>query len=78
MQIFQRQQARGVEWPAPRKLLRRRGRWMIVFGFLHGLLLFYGDIIAAYGVLAVMFAGAVRWKDRTLASGRSRRWDSAR
>jgi uncharacterized protein len=38
-----------------------------VFGFLHGVLLFYGDIIAAYGVLAVLFAGAVRWKDRTLA-----------
>jgi uncharacterized protein len=67
VQIFQRQQARGVEWPAPRKLLRRRGRWMIVFGLLHGVLLFYGDIIAAYGVLAVLFAGAVRWKDRTLA-----------
>jgi uncharacterized protein len=67
VQIFQRQQARGAEWPAPRKLLRRRGRWMIVFGFLHGVLLFYGDIIAAYGVLAVLFAGAVRWKDRTLA-----------
>lgn len=67
VQIFQRQQARGAEWPAPRRLLRRRGRWMIVFGFVHGTLLFYGDIIAAYGVLAVLFAGAVRWKDRALA-----------
>ncbi|CAM2971990.1 DUF418 domain-containing protein [Actinomyces slackii] len=39
-----------------RRLVRRRGWWMILFGAVHGLL-FFGDIIGAYGLAAVVFAG---------------------
>ena len=39
-----------------RRLVRRRGWWMILFGFVHGIV-FSGDIIGAYGLAAVIFAG---------------------
>ena len=39
-----------------RRLVRRRGAWMILFGFVHATL-FSGDVIAAYGLVAVIFAG---------------------
>ena len=39
-----------------RRLVRRRGWWMILFGFVHGIF-FSGDIIGAYGLAAVIFAG---------------------
>ena len=39
-----------------RRLVRRRGLWMILFGFVHGIF-FYGDIIGTYGLAAVVFAG---------------------
>lgn len=52
---------------AARTLIRRHGRWMILFGFVHALLLFSGDIIGAYGLLAVVLAGVlIRARDRTL------------
>ena len=39
-----------------RRLVRRRGWWMLLFGFVHGIF-FFGDIIGAYGLIAVIFAG---------------------
>ena len=39
-----------------RRLVRRRGWWMILFGFVHGIF-FVGDIIGVYGLVAVVFAG---------------------
>ncbi|GAA3553115.1 hypothetical protein [Kribbella ginsengisoli] len=32
VQIMRRQEASGADWPGTRKLLRRRGRWMVVLG----------------------------------------------
>lgn len=49
-----------------RKLLWRRSLVLIVVGFLHCLLLYAGDILAAYGMLLLLGAFAVRWKDRWL------------
>ncbi|WP_210408359.1 DUF418 domain-containing protein [Allokutzneria sp. NRRL B-24872] len=49
----------------PRQL-RKRSLWLIVFGFLHVLLLFPGDILASYGLLALCFAGAVHWSSRRI------------
>lgn len=40
--------------------LRRRSLWMIAFGFGHTLLLFHGDILAAYGLLSLALRGASR------------------
>jgi uncharacterized membrane protein YeiB len=40
---------------------------MIVIGFAHGVLLWAGDIVGAYGLLAVLMAGLlVRATDRAL------------
>ncbi|WP_109505307.1 DUF418 domain-containing protein [Nocardioides speluncae] len=52
-------------WPL-RKLLWRRSLVLIVVGFLHCMLLYTGDILAAYGMLLLLGAWAVRWKDRWL------------
>jgi uncharacterized protein len=65
-QLVHRQQEAGVPWRAVRKLVRRRSVWMIVLGFLHCVLLYLGDIVAAYGVLAFVLVVAVRWKEWVL------------
>ena len=56
----------ALGWEGARRLLRRRGSWLVVFGFVHVLLLFPGDILASYGVLALLFVGALRWPDARL------------
>jgi uncharacterized protein len=67
VQLLRRHTSNGVDEATVRKLVRRRGWWLVLFGFLHALLLFSGDIIGAYGVLAVVLAGVlVRARDRTL------------
>ena len=65
VQILRKQEHAGG-WEHARRLLRRRGWWMVAFGFCHVLLLFVGDIIASYGFLAVLFVGALRWRDGRL------------
>lgn len=59
VQLTRRLNSQGMELTDQRKLVRRRGFWMLVIGFLHALLLFSGDIIGAYGFLAVILAGLV-------------------
>ena len=49
-----------------RRLLWRRSLVLVVVGFLHAVLLYVGDILAAYGVLLFLGVWAVRWKDRWL------------
>ncbi|MFI9416073.1 DUF418 domain-containing protein [Streptomyces werraensis] len=48
---------------AVRRLLWRRALALVVIGTLHGLLLYAGDILTAYGVLLFLGAWTVRWKD---------------
>ena len=43
-------------------LVRRRGWWMLLFGFVHGLV-FPGDIIGAYGLVAVLLANLLARKN---------------
>ncbi len=45
-------------------VLRRRGRWLIVFGFAHACL-FPGDILGLYGLTAVLLAGMVARRRHT-------------
>ncbi|MGH3755269.1 MAG: DUF418 domain-containing protein [Pseudonocardiaceae bacterium] len=67
VQLLRRHTSSGVDAVTVRKLVRRRGWWLVLFGFLHALLLFPGDIIGAYGLLAVLLAGViVQARDRTL------------
>jgi uncharacterized protein len=66
VQLTRRQQEAGTPWRAVSRLVRRRSLWMIVIGFLHCTLLYVGDIVAAYGLLALLLVGAVRWKEWVL------------
>jgi uncharacterized protein len=67
VQLLRRHTSNGVDEVAVRDLVRRRGWWMVLVGFLHALLLFSGDIIGAYGLLAVLLADVlIRARDRTL------------
>lgn len=50
------------------RVLRRRGRWLVVFGVAHVLLLYAGDILTAYGLVALLLASAVRWSARALTA----------
>ncbi|TCK26680.1 DUF418 domain-containing protein [Pseudonocardia endophytica] len=61
------QSARGREPGRAVGILRRRGAWMIAIGASHGVLLFSADIVGAYGLLLLLFAGVlVRGSERTL------------
>ena len=53
-----------------RRLIRRRGLWMILFGAVHGTI-FAGDIIGTYGIIAAIFAGTIveRRRVRMLVAG---------
>ncbi|MDQ3760620.1 MAG: DUF418 domain-containing protein [Actinomycetota bacterium] len=67
VQLARRHTSMGIDEVTVGKLVRRRGWWLILFGFLHALLLFSGDIIGAYGLLAVLLAVLlIRASDRTL------------
>jgi uncharacterized protein len=67
VQLLRRHTSSGVDEMTVRRLIRRRGWWMVLIGFLHALLLFSGDIIGAYGLLAVVLAEVlIQARDRTL------------
>jgi uncharacterized protein len=67
VQLASRRGALGMPVPAVTRLVRRRGAWMIVIGAAHGLLLWAGDIVGAYGLLGVLMAGLlVSGTDRAL------------
>jgi uncharacterized protein len=62
--ILRRQAAAGVDGPCARRLLLRRSAWLMVFGALHVVLLFEGDILLSYGILGLVLAAVYRAPDR--------------
>ncbi|MHA6630275.1 DUF418 domain-containing protein [Pseudonocardia sichuanensis] len=66
VQMTRRYTGLGGDPAQARRLIRRRGAWLIVFGIAHVILLYSGDVIGAYGAFAVMFAGVVSWSSRRL------------
>ncbi|WP_434739336.1 DUF418 domain-containing protein [Micromonospora sp. SH-82] len=64
--IYRRRSEQEHAWTRTRGLLRRRGLWLIVFGLGHAVLLFPGDILAVYGLVALLLVGVLRLRDRTL------------
>jgi len=67
VQLLRRLTSTGVDEATVVQLVRRRGAWMVLIGFCHVLLLFSGDIIGAYGLLAVLLAEVlIRARDRML------------
>lgn len=47
-------------------VLRRRLLWLLVFGLIHGLLIWYGDILFTYALTGFLVMLARSWKARTL------------
>ncbi|MEQ3551806.1 DUF418 domain-containing protein [Pseudonocardia nematodicida] len=66
VQMTRRRFEAGQDPAEGRRLIRRRGAWLVVFGVAHIVLLYSGDVIAAYGVFALALAGAVSWPGRRL------------
>ncbi|MBR8741206.1 hypothetical protein DSY14_05600 [Nocardiopsis sp. MG754419] len=66
-QMYARQMSRGTAPAHARRLLRRRHLWMLVFGAVHALLLWQGDIIGTYGLIGlIMVPLFLSRDDRTL------------
>ncbi|TDD11887.1 DUF418 domain-containing protein [Nonomuraea deserti] len=66
VQLSDRRLGAGQSWPEVRRVLRRRSLWLLAFGFCHALLLFFGDILGAYGLVGLVLVGFVRRSDRAL------------
>ncbi|MGA5760838.1 DUF418 domain-containing protein [Nonomuraea bangladeshensis] len=66
VQLAHRQLAAGRSPSRVRAVLRRRSLWLLAFGFCHALLLFFGDILGAYGLVGLVLAGFVLRGDRTV------------
>ncbi|MGR6923775.1 DUF418 domain-containing protein [[Actinomadura] parvosata] len=60
IQLLTSQQARGSGWPDVRSLLRRRGWWLVVIGFLNAVVFVPIDIVAVYGLTLLVLAPIVR------------------
>ena len=58
-QLSARRTADGMPVPEVVGLVRRRGLGLVAIGAVHAALLWSGDIVAAYGLLAVAFAGVL-------------------
>lgn len=63
---YRRQREAGADDREAKRLLRRRSRWLIVFGAVHVVLLFPGDILISYGILGFLVLGWLRASDRKL------------
>lgn len=63
---YRRRREAGVDDREAKRLLRRRNRWLIVFGAVHVVLLFPGDILISYGILGFLVLGWLRASDRKL------------
>jgi uncharacterized protein len=67
VQLSRRRGEVGLPVEAVTRLVRRRGGWMVLIGLVHGVLLWSGDIVGAYGLIAVVLAGLlVRGTDVSL------------
>ncbi|WP_198411121.1 DUF418 domain-containing protein [Microbacterium suaedae] len=67
VQMYRRQVGAGVDEHAVRGLLQRRNAWLLVFGFVHAVLLWMGDVLGAYGLAGLIFVWLfLRRRDRTL------------
>lgn len=66
-QLYRRQVAAGTDERTARRLLQKRNLWLLVFGFVHALLLWFGDILGAYGLAGLLLVWLfVRRRDGTL------------
>lgn len=60
------QLSKGRSVKSTRRTLWRRYAWLMVFGVLHAALLFWGDIMTAYGVIGLLMGLLISRSDRFL------------
>ncbi|MEU6250419.1 DUF418 domain-containing protein [Glycomyces sp. NPDC047010] len=65
VQLTSRLAARGADPRSVKSLLRRRGWWLLLFGFAHAAVIGV-DIVSVYGFALLCFAGLLARSDRTL------------
>lgn len=66
-QAYSRQSAAGTPMIEAKRLLQRRHWWMLAFGAVHALLLWFGDIVGAYGIVGLLVTWLLLQRsDRTL------------
>ncbi len=66
-QMYSRQAAAGAPWREARRVLQIRHGWMVAFGAVHALLLWFGDIVGAYGLVGLLVTWLLlRRSDRAL------------
>ncbi|GGH35950.1 DUF418 domain-containing protein [Microbacterium album] len=66
-QLYTRQQLTGGDERGARRLLQLRHLWLIVFGAVHAALLWYGDVLGAYGLIGLVVVWLfLRRRDKTL------------
>ncbi len=66
-QLYSRQSAAGTPMREAKRLLQRRHAWMVALGAVHALLLWFGDIVGAYGIVGLLVTWLLLQRsDRTL------------
>lgn len=67
MMMYRRQQERGVPERDSFRLLQRRNLWLLAFGAVHAVLLWGGDVLAAYGLCGLLIVWLfIRRSQRTV------------
>ncbi|MDS1272336.1 DUF418 domain-containing protein [Lipingzhangella sp. LS1_29] len=66
VQLMRRLQERDGDWAEARRLLRRRGWWLLAIGLAHAALVLTPDILGAYGLALLLFVGMLRVRDSIL------------
>ncbi|GAB3736326.1 DUF418 domain-containing protein [Nocardiopsis nanhaiensis] len=64
--MVSRQRARGTSETEVRRLLRRRGGFLLLFGFVHAFLVFPGEILTSYGLAALVTGWLLLRPNRTI------------
>lgn len=55
VQLSRRQERAGATPGQVRRVLLRRNAWLLAFGVVHGILLYAGDFLGAYGLIGIAF-----------------------
>ncbi|GAB6926609.1 DUF418 domain-containing protein [Paenibacillus sp. JCM 10914] len=61
-----RQRSAGLPDPEIRRLVRRRGLFLLLFGFVHGVLVYGGEILGPYGIATLLLGWLLFRQDRAL------------